>query len=313
MNVRLLLGGLKSYLPIRTSSYTGTGGTVSGRYCYSVWLRHLTLISRSVPDFHPRAMAELGPGDSIGLGIAALLTGVDGYVGLDVLEHADTETNLRVLDELVVLLRARAPIPGDAEFPRLYPRLASYAFPRALLDEDTLGQRLSPQAVARLRAAVASAANAQGPVRYRAPWTRSCVEPGSLDLVLSHGALQDMDHVGARDDLRANLEAMVGWLAPRGIMSHHIELACPGGEAWNHHWAYGDLSWSIVRGKRPYYKNRVPLSRYVSLIEAMGCDVVGIERRVREGLTREQVSPRFRELPEEDFSTAAALIVAVKR
>jgi hypothetical protein len=313
MNMRLLLGGLKSYLPIGTSSYTGTGGTVGGSYCYSVWLRHLTLICRSVPGFRPRAMAELGPGDSIGVGIAALLTGIDRYVGLDVLEHARVETNMRVLDELVKLFRNRAPIPGDADFPALYPRLSAYGFPGALLDEPTLRKRLSAPYLAQLRDAVAFAGKGDVPVRYVTPWSRESVEPGTLDLVLSHGALQDMDHMASRDDLRSNLEAMVSWLKPGGVMSHHIELRCPGGEAWNHHWAYGDLSWAIVRGKRPYYKNRVPLSRYISLMEAMGCHVSGVQRLEREGLGRDQVSDRFRALPEEDFHTAAALIIAVRR
>src|SRR5689334_16590122 len=153
INTRLLLGGLKSYLPV-PSNYKGTGGSVTGAYCYSVWLRHMTLIARHVPGFRPRVVVELGPGDSIGLGLAALLSASDCYYGLDVVEHANSATNLRVLDELVELFRKREPIPGDEQFPRLNPRLGTYAFPTDLFNEIELERRLAPAHVEKLRQAL---------------------------------------------------------------------------------------------------------------------------------------------------------------
>lgn len=313
MNPRLLIGGLKSYLPLPTTKYKGTGGTLTGRYCYSVWLRHRSLIARYVKGFSARKMVELGPGDSIGLGLAALLSEIDSYVGLDVLEHATAEVNLRVFDELVVLFRQQAPIPDHHEFPRLQPRLSSYAFPSEVMDPLILRERLSAENLTRLRKAIESPDEGDPAIQYRTPWTTASVKPGWADLVISHGALQDMDHTSKKDDLRANLESMVNWLKPGGVMSHHIELSCPGGAAWNHHWTYSDTAWAIVRGRRPYYKNRVPLSEYLSLLEALNCKVMGVERVERDGLGRHQVAPRFRDLPEQDFHCAAALVVVVKQ
>jgi hypothetical protein len=313
MNPRLILGGLKSYLPVPAAKYKGTGGTVTGLYCYSVWLRHLTLIARHVGAFQPRAMVELGPGDSIGLGLAALLTGVESYVGLDVLEHASPRTNVRVLDELVELFRRHAPIPDEHAFPLLHPRLHSYDFPERLLDERRLAERTSFQNVAALRTAVRQLGNDGTPIQYRCPWSPSSVEASTVDLVVTQVALQDMDHADARDDLRANLAAMARWLKRGGVMSHQIDFSCPGGDPWNHHWAYGDVAWTVVRGRRPYYVNRVPLSEYMALCEEVGCAVVGVERVIRDGLTSAQVAPPFRQLPEQDFHTAAALLIAVKR
>ena len=314
--MRLLLGGLKSYLPIPAATYKGTGGTVSGAYCYTVWLRHLSLNTKYLRGraFHPGTVVELGPGDSIGLGLAALLSGAETYIGLDVLEHASAKTNLRVFNELVELFRRRAPLPNEQAFPRLYPRLASYDFPTHLLDEVVLAERLSETNVARLRAAAAHPERTGSPVQYRTPWGPDSVGAGSADLVISQGTLQDMDHTPARDDLRANIAAMALWLKPGGVMSHHMDFSCPGGKEWNHHWAYGDLTWAIIRGNRPYYMNRVPLSEYITLFEAAGCKIVGAERVVRDGLPREAAAARFRHnLPDEDFCTAAALLVAVKR
>jgi len=312
MNPRLLLGGLKSYLPL-PFDYTGTGGSVTGAYCYSVWLRHLTMLAKHAGESRPpRVLVEIGPGDSIGLGLAGLLSGVSTYYGLDVLEHASAATNLRVLDELVALYRDRTPIPDEDAFPLLHPRLPAYDFPAELIDPVVLQQRLSPQSVDLLRNAIIQKGQAESSIQFRCPWGPESVAPASADLVLSQVALQDMDHTSANDTLGDNLQRMARWLKPGGLMSHQIDFSCPGGSPWNHHWTYGDSTWRIVRGKRPYYVNRVPLSGYVRLIEKSGCSVVGIEHVRRAGVPRSDLAARFAQLPDEDLNTAAALIIARK-
>ena len=69
---------------------------------------------------------------------------------------------------------------------------------------------------------------------------------------------------------------MAGWLRPGGVMSHQIDFSCPGGVPWNHHWAYGPFAWKLIRGNRPYYVNRVPLSEYLRLLDA---DAAGADWR----------------------------------
>src|SRR5215212_163321 len=127
--LRLMLGGLKSYFPVLHAEYKGTVGRATGAYCYSVWMRHLAIIARAVPTFAPRVVVELGPGDSLGLGCAALLSGAEQYIGLDVVAHANPENDLKVLEELVELFEHHAPIPDGRVFPHLLPELQSYRFP----------------------------------------------------------------------------------------------------------------------------------------------------------------------------------------
>src|SRR5262245_66258769 len=92
---RLLLGGVKSYFPW-LCDFTGTGGTVSPRYCYSVWLRHVGLMHAHGLDTDPRTLVELGPGESIGVECAALLTGAERYVAHAVCCVAGVACNVNV-------------------------------------------------------------------------------------------------------------------------------------------------------------------------------------------------------------------------
>src|SRR5450631_1044571 len=129
MKIGALARGLATYIPGIATLHrhiTHTGGTDSARYCYSVWLRHLIKRYQSGLFIRPPSrVAEFGPGDSIGIGLAALLCGADRYYGLDALPLANLRRNLSVLDELVELFRARLPIPGDVEFPNVRPKLRS--------------------------------------------------------------------------------------------------------------------------------------------------------------------------------------------
>ena len=136
-NAFTMLPGVAALPPIRArlaSRDCGTGGTNSARYCYSIWLRHLVMAARHGLPTDAKAVTELGPGDSIGVGLAALLCGAECYTALDVVRHANVEGNLRVFDELVARFSRREDIPGDGELPSAQPRLQSYRFPAEVLD-----------------------------------------------------------------------------------------------------------------------------------------------------------------------------------
>ena len=99
----------------------------------------LVLGARKPAPSIPKVVAELGPGDSIGIGLAALLSGAERYFALDLVRYSGLEKNLEIFDELVSLFAAQAPIPGEQEFPFLYPKLDCYDFPHALVARERLG------------------------------------------------------------------------------------------------------------------------------------------------------------------------------
>jgi hypothetical protein len=113
MNIKIypLIRGLLSYiLPRYIFEMPGSGGTYSAEYCYSVWLRHLTQLKKSnlIKDIRDlNSIAEIGPGDSLGIGIAGLFCGINEYFGFDVIKHANKESNIKIANELYKLFLER--------------------------------------------------------------------------------------------------------------------------------------------------------------------------------------------------------------
>jgi hypothetical protein len=302
----LALGAL-TYIPgLHALLRRGTGGSTSARYCYSVWLRHLVSNARAGLPVRIRALAEIGSGDSLGIGFTALLSGVERYYALDAVRHAGSERNLAIFDELLTLLRERTPIPGPDEFPSVNPRVDDHAFPHELLPDALLQQSLAPDRVARLRRDVSTLS---GSVEYVAgQYGEESLPAGCVDAVLSQAVLE---HV---DDLQGVYRAMYRWLTPGGYMSHQVDLKCHATSShWNGHLGYRDLTWKMMRGRLPYFINRRVLSEHLEYLREAGFEIVAAHRLLRDdGLSRSEVAPRFRQWPEDELRTAGAFIQSRK-
>src|SRR5262252_5189710 len=108
-----LLRGLCTYLPgaRRALAPQRAVKCETASYSYGVWMKHLALLWRSGMRKIPHSLVELGPGDSIGVGIAALLSGVDSYCGFDLMPFAKLRRNISVFNELVRMFQTRAGRP----------------------------------------------------------------------------------------------------------------------------------------------------------------------------------------------------------
>ena len=106
MNYRIaktIIKGILTFIPgfQRPLPKGKTGGSNSAYYCYGVWLKHLTLLWENGYRSLPVTVAALGPGDSIGTGLAALLSGANNYYALDVKKYSKTDTTLKIFDERI--------------------------------------------------------------------------------------------------------------------------------------------------------------------------------------------------------------------
>src|SRR5262249_43508765 len=133
--------GMLTYIPPLNAwrlRRAATGGSDSPRYCYSVWLRHLVMLNRFGFRVSGAQIGELGPGDSIGTGLAGMLSGAARYVGLDLVPFSTPSNLPRFFESLVTLYKTREYIPNDTEFPSVRPTLDSYALPEDLIDWNGL-------------------------------------------------------------------------------------------------------------------------------------------------------------------------------
>jgi hypothetical protein len=297
--------GLKQLLPKGR-----THGTDDPYYAYDVWLKHLTTLSANGLKAFPTTVAEIGPGDSLGTGIAAMLSGVDHYYALDVVQYSSTAANLRVFDGLLELFRARAP-RRVAGWPQFDQYLDESLFPSAILTKARLEQSLASERVDRIRALLAGTAPCDTlGLRYIVPWDDpTVVQSESIDVVISQSVLE---HV---QDLDKTYAALERWLRPGAMMSHQIDFSAHGlSNAWNGYRGYPELLWRLMLGRRDFLINREPVSSHIEQLRRSGLEIVSCQKNYRtDGIARSELSSRWQSISDDDLNCCGAFLQARKR
>jgi methyltransferase family protein len=313
MWIRTAVKGLLTFVPgmQRVLTARGTGGSNSASYCYGVWLKHLTLLWEKGMRSIPRTFAELGPGDSLGVGLAAMLCGVNRYYALDVVKHSNTEINLNIFNELVELLKARAPRPTKG-WPDFDQYLDSSCFPSHILNDQILKEALSKKRIEAIRDAILGKPDDHAhelTIKYMVPWSDdNIIERNSVDLILSHSVLE---HVV---DIEKTYQALHAWLRPKGMMSHQIDFESHGiSRKWNGYRAYSELLWKAMMGKRSFLINRQPHSVHLDIMKKNGFIIASdFMRYRRDGIHRSELSSHWQNITDDDLTCSGTFIVAIK-
>ncbi len=283
------------------------GSTNDALYCYGVWMRHLVLSYKANSCRIPKTVAELGPGMSIGCGLAALLCGAERYIGLDVVEYSDLSEQAKILDELVMLLKSHADIPEG----NISPKQKDYSFPSEILPDELLRKNLTDERINKIRCELNEKDSSKRQmIRYIAPWEHAEIKNlPSCDFVFSQAVLEHIDGLNNAYSFMSNL------LKSGSLMSHQIDFRCHSQSPyWNRHWGYSDFSWKLIRATKLFLINRQPCSAHLDLMKKNGFCVLIEDRRITIGssLKRKQLSRRFSKISDEDFKTSGAYILAKK-
>ena len=280
-------------------------------YSYEVWIRHLAKLHETAGCGVPEVIAELGPGDTLGTGVAALLSGATRYIGIDMLPFARTGPTMEVANGLEPLFAIRRPCQGEG-VPEFRHLLDANGFLSCVLTDDLLSRTLHPSRVMAIledvSAVVRGVVPKNGFVTYVAPFTEEAIPPASVDFLLSHAVLE---HV---PDLGAIMRMAYKWLKPGALMSHQFDLRSHGiTRAWDGHRAFGKRAWSLAVGARPFLINRLSFADIINTIECSGFRILLALRHYCEPtLSRSQLAEVWRQQSDEELSSDGGFIQAQK-
>lgn len=303
---RCFLAGLRSTLPGGITHYTPRCVQPKHRATplryYSLWIRHLVYAEQMGITSCPKNILELGPGDSLGAGLSALLSGADHLNAIDRFALTSLPNNVEMFDELVSLFNKKAEIDSTVDRPHLHlETFPAYLFAQGALDHDRLQ---------RIRSHLHSShPDRLEPVVYDTLLKSDSDLPDeTVDFAFSHSVLEYIENPSSTHRLLLRL------LKPGGVVSHFIDYSSIGfARRWDGHWAYSDLEWRIIKGRRPYIVQRLPHSKHVELLESSGFQDIHITRFEAAPETSQScLAKHYKLLSEEDRRTCYALIQARK-
>jgi len=307
---RLINNGLLSYIATARRTPKSEGEPDSAEYCYGVWMKHLVLLHKNGMRTIPSTLVELGPGSSLGVGLCALLSGVNTYYALDMVRYTDTAKNCNMLDELIQLfqLRTARPTKGWPDFDKF---LDTNLFPGSILTDHLLRVSMSKKRISLIREALTNSNffHKNISVKYIVPWSgERDIESGTVDVVISHAVLE---HVV---DLDKTYGSIYAWLKPGGMMSHQIDFTSHGlSQEWNGYRSFSEIMWKLMVGKQTYLINRQPYSVHRRLIKKNGFKMkCELKKYRKDGIQRSQLSSRWRNISADDLSCSGTFIQAQK-
>ena len=243
---------------------TGKDATISAELCYLRWLHHLSIpyqlgYIQKIPD----CVAELGPGEALGIGIAALISGVKKYYAFDVIKTSSILSSLDLFDGIADLFINKSTLGNKVNFPY------------NLFTDQYLEWALAEERLSSLKREIYNSINntEKGCISYFAPWDKDIIPPNSVDFIISQAVLEHID------ELEEAYSAMSYWMKPNGLMSHFVDFQSHGTSIkWNGHWLYSDRLWKVIRGRAVFLINRKPYSYHIYLLKKYGFEIIHSEK-----------------------------------
>ena len=264
--IKAFAKGLLTYIPgvssllnkkKQTSKHSGS----HAEFCYALWLSILVLLKEN--EIYPELneVGEIGCGGSLGVGICALLTGSKKYYPLEIDVVFDKEENLKMLDELIVLLKNKTRIAD--KYKQLNIKIDNYDYPGNSIKPLFLQESI----IAEIREDIINGFENSTRIILIKDWEK--VPPIKLDFIFSRAV---MEHVAVPDDI---YKAIHYHLKPDSYMFHDIEYHSHGlTKRIDGHYSIPYYVWKIIYGKRQYFLNRWKSKDHLISINSKGFQII---------------------------------------
>ena len=202
------------------------------------------------------------------------------------------------------------PIPGQSEFPKVFPVLDDYSFPEYILTGELMKEMLAPERIHMLREELVHIDSGNNKhICYFIPWNNlENINHGTVDYFFSQAVLEYVD------DLPRAYRKFNRWLKPGGLMTHCIDFSAHGiTPTWNGHWTFSAAEWKLAHGNNKILLNRAPKSTHVKLMhDNMFAILESRDKIISTKLSPKNFHKNYTHLNMEDSTCFAAFIVAKK-
>lgn len=230
-------------------------------FCYVLWFRILHHLKSNNLNTNFNSVAEIGSGGSLGLAICALLTGSKRYLTLEVEDNFNLEDNLRLLDKIVSFFKNDQKIPEIDVFGQINIKSQKYNHYSELIDRKKLMDYLSDERIEIIRKSISNVNT--GCIETINDWEKKILVTSNIDFIFSRAV---MEHV---NDPYSIYNSAYKYLNHGGLVLHDIEFHSHNiTNEWYSHLEISNFLWTIIKGKRKYYLNRLSNADHLQLLEA---------------------------------------------
>jgi hypothetical protein len=237
INPKKVIRSLISYLPIvKNVLKKAMPFYSSGKYCNDIYSVHKQgLLQAGFSNtINGKIIAEIGPGDSLGVGACALLDGFKEYYALDLINHSTISSNLKVLDDLYTL----------------YPEKKDVI--------DTLRKEF-----------ISDCSN-ESVIKYYAPWlSPNIIRENTVDAIFSNAVMEHiLDISGTYKAIYSWLKPGGYYSNLIDYGAHEFS------DIWYEHIYINDFFWEFLMHGRLFPINRMPHSFHINEMKKAGFSII---------------------------------------
>ena len=308
-----LVAGILTRIPyvnriILKRFYKNTGGTIDADYCLLVWGKHIDLLLKNNWKPKCKSVLELGPGDSLGVGIVAVLSGVKSYCAVDVLSYDVISKSILVLNQLKGIIESGQTIEENEKIKPHFDSTAEWVnkFLINLRQNEDLKLLFSK---------IELDLNNLFDTNYKCNYIKYLPldkyltsSDGRFDLIFSQSVLE---YIG---ELVPAFQKMHVQLNSNGWISHEVDLSCMRtSDRWDGHWSYPNWLWKIMKGKRPFFINRFTCDFYSKELEkSIWRNVKFLSYKKAIQTPKNELAKDYKILEDETLQTASIYFIAQK-